>query len=1000
MAFLQKLFGFKASETEHFDAFISYRRETGSDLASLLKFQLEKAHHKKIFLDVKELQVGRFDEMLLKRIEETSNFILILSRNSLDRCNVKTDWLKREIVHAIKTGRNIIPVMTEQFKFPSEDAWQELPEEMQLLPSLNMIRYLHDYQDTAIQKIVSYMKTEVKEPVKQIPLNKPFISATDKPAQNTESPTTHDPLTKVTNTQVFSNPVPLESELSPIARMLVLGDPFSKKTITQPLFNGTLVKDSAGIETRLNEFGIVYNPYGKNTLEAASRDALNIEVGKAKKLIPWTRIKSVIVSNQNLAEIKLDHGKRLENVKLQYGTLVGIDSNNSNFVLQFGNWREIILPEIHDPVPFHKIEEKDLSILIKDVSGTEIKLLEFGIVYNSYAGNTLESSVRDLLIVEHGAGKQNIAWKKIDNIIVQSTDDCSIKLIDGETLDHVKLKEGQMTGIDESGFRVFVPIKDWKAISIHRITSDPNNLVFSGKQHDDNLSHTRKETDSYSPVISVMVEDSTGTKRELIEFGTFNDTSTQVLYANRDNLIVGLGEGTKAVSWGMIETVNIQSRDSVTIKQTDGTTLNNLKLVPIRLVGKDSNGFDFVFDFNNQLRITVLRDNVVPAIEELVRDIPVLSRQADGPAYKNALKLEPDDEGYQVTFTKYLYNEITVSHTFRLPGPHSFTSHDGFVEFKVGGNFSMDRFPHETAKVIALKLNQLNKLLLQENEGKSNPQNDEKPKNKKKEVEPSLTGSEVIIRQDKNQGIGDNNLVINEKDGTELVLIPEGEFWAGSRREGEGGHPFLVNLPAFYMAVFPVTNKQYNQFLNEADPGQKDLDKWIKLDSKSAIRMAGGGFEISDKKEDHPVIGVSWYGANAYCEWASLRLPTELEWEKGARGNDGREYPWGREFDQAKCRCLSKETSSVYSYMEGISPWGLYHMIGNVKQWCEDDYDEDAYNRYRKGDFSIAKGMYKVYRGCSWDENNSDYLRIGKRNHTYPDDTTYSKLGFRCAKNV
>ena len=243
-------------------------------------------------------------------------------------------------------------------------------------------------------------------------------------------------------------------------------------------------------------------------------------------------------------------------------------------------------------------------------------------------------------------------------------------------------------------------------------------------------------------------------------------------------------------------------------------------------------------------------------------------------------------------------------------------------------------------------------------------------------------------------------MVINEKDGTKLVLIPEGEFWAGSRREGEGGRPFLVNLPSFYMAILPVTNKQYNQFLNEADPGQKDLDKWIKLDSKSTIRMAGGGFEILNNKDDHPVVGVSWYGANAYCEWAGLRLPTELEWEKGARGNDGIEYPWGKEFDQAKCRCLSKDSCSVYSYEEGISPWGLYHMIGNAKQWCADEYDEDAYNRYRNGDFSIPKGMNKVYRGCSWDENNAHYLRSSKRKSTYPSDTTYSKLGFRCAKDV
>lgn len=119
------MFGTKKSDNERYDAFISYRRETGSDLASLLKIQLENTHHKRIFLDVKELQVGRFDEMLLSRIEETPNFILILSKDSLDRCTIKTDWLKREIMQAINTGRNIIPVLTDNFSFPSEELWKK-----------------------------------------------------------------------------------------------------------------------------------------------------------------------------------------------------------------------------------------------------------------------------------------------------------------------------------------------------------------------------------------------------------------------------------------------------------------------------------------------------------------------------------------------------------------------------------------------------------------------------------------------------------------------------------------------------------------------------------------------------------------------------------------------------------------------------------------------------------------------------------------------------------
>jgi len=149
---------------DRFDAFISYRRDTGSDLASLLKAQLANRYHKRLFLDVNELQVGRFDEVLLRRIEEAPNFILVLSRASLDRCASKSDWLKREIMHALETGRNVIPVFAETFAFPSEEVWALLPGEMRVLSSLNGVTYSHVHQDAAVRKIASYMKTEAELP--------------------------------------------------------------------------------------------------------------------------------------------------------------------------------------------------------------------------------------------------------------------------------------------------------------------------------------------------------------------------------------------------------------------------------------------------------------------------------------------------------------------------------------------------------------------------------------------------------------------------------------------------------------------------------------------------------------------------------------------------------------------------------------------------------------------------------------------------------------------
>jgi serine/threonine-protein kinase len=199
--------------------------------------------------------------------------------------------------------------------------------------------------------------------------------------------------------------------------------------------------------------------------------------------------------------------------------------------------------------------------------------------------------------------------------------------------------------------------------------------------------------------------------------------------------------------------------------------------------------------------------------------------------------------------------------------------------------------------------------------------------------------------------------IINEKDGTELVLIPEGVFLAGgSAKDDGGGQPFPVRLPAYYLALYPVTNIQYAHFLSQIQPSKSDLEEWIRLDSDCFVRKAGSRYEANGDKNDHPVVQVSWYGANAYAKWAGLRLPSELEWEKGARGVDGRKYPWGNFWYKSKCRNGMprgyERTCSVQSYSEGNSPWGLYQMSGNIWEWCEDWYDSDAYNRYRQGELS------------------------------------------------
>ncbi len=249
------------------------------------------------------------------------------------------------------------------------------------------------------------------------------------------------------------------------------------------------------------------------------------------------------------------------------------------------------------------------------------------------------------------------------------------------------------------------------------------------------------------------------------------------------------------------------------------------------------------------------------------------------------------------------------------------------------------------------------------------------------------------------------SIIINKKDGSQLVLIHEGEFLAGGPEEDEGaGDPFSVKLPVYYLAMYPVTNIQYAQFLSQIQPSKSDLEKWIWLDSDCFVRKAGSRYEAYGDKNDHPVVKVSWYGAYAYTEWAGLRLPSELEWEKGARGLDGREYPWGNTWDESKCRNNTnrenEETCSVQSYPEGRSPWGLYQMSGNVWEWCEDWYDSEAYNRYRQGKLNPPiKVRGRVLRGGSWNLDDPNRFRGAYRYNRAP-ELRSNYCGFRLARTV
>ncbi len=195
------------------------------------------------------------------------------------------------------------------------------------------------------------------------------------------------------------------------------------------------------------------------------------------------------------------------------------------------------------------------------------------------------------------------------------------------------------------------------------------------------------------------------------------------------------------------------------------------------------------------------------------------------------------------------------------------------------------------------------------------------------------------------------------------VPIPAGPFLMGSDDGDKNERPqHTVELSAYWIGKYPVTNVEYQAFVRDAR--RKPPYYW-------------DGDAYPEGKGDHPVVHVSWEDATAYCKWLGektgkeYRLPTEAQWEKAARGDDGRVYPWGDEWDARRLNSDEGgrgDTSPVGEYSpKGDSPYGCADMAGNVREWCADWFDTEEY--VRRAGSSVEdpagpeSGTYRVLRG-------------------------------------
>jgi len=271
---------------------------------------------------------------------------------------------------------------------------------------------------------------------------------------------------------------------------------------------------------------------------------------------------------------------------------------------------------------------------------------------------------------------------------------------------------------------------------------------------------------------------------------------------------------------------------------------------------------------------------------------------------------------------------------------------------------------------------------------------------------------------------------VNPLDGMEMVYVAAGEFVMGTSADeirawlmkhtmdeyawfAPEAPRHRVHLDGYWIGRTEVTNAQYLRFVRAT--GHPAPEHWWRGRIPAAL-------------EDFPVVFLDWEGAQAYCEWTGGRLPTEPEWEKAARGGDGRMFPWAGQWDKRRCRNfeliggrmyssrrrnetafmewtgahdeLREGATLVGSYAAGASPYGCLDMAGNVWEWCADWYHARAYERHAQGQLTPPRAGpsgTRVIRGGGFTEAHPRTFRCAYRDHREPWSRELA-LGFRCAR--